>query len=227
MRFDEIVDGLATLRFQDQVSLQNSQIDHMEATQEAIRSLLSAVSNPIYRAGIEQTVRAIQTKSLVSGSETHVASESNSTKKESPKKGAQRLYPKKIWISQKTWRTPFGTMALATQKLSQQSNLFDGEDSVYEKTFEFRPSLWFLASRVRIGLRTVLSNAALGGGIYWRTFRAVPYDALIFHFCRQGNIDSVRLLLERGEALVWDTAPNGEMPLHVSISDWYSVVSFL
>lgn len=220
MRFDEIADGLATLRHQDQVYLKNSKIDHMESTQEAIRTLLSSVSNPIYRTGIEQTVRcAIESKSLVSKGETHVPNVLSNTKEENPKKNSRELYLKKIWISTKTWKTPFGTIDLTTHKSPQRSNASDGDNSEYERTFEFHPSLWFLASGIRIGLRTALSSTALGGGMYWKTFRAVPKDALIFEFCEQGNIDGVRLLFQRGEASVWDMDPLGRMPLHVSNLD--------
>jgi hypothetical protein len=44
----------------------------------------------------------------------------------------------------------------------------------------------------------------------------VSDDSLIFESCKLGNIDGVRLLLDKGEASTWDTNSQGRTPLHVS-----------
>lgn len=48
-----------------------------------------------------------------------------------------------------------------------------------------------------------------------QTFRAVPETALIFDFCREGNLDGVKSLFKRGEASPWDRDPRGQTPLLV------------
>ena len=47
------------------------------------------------------------------------------------------------------------------------------------------------------------------------TFRAVPDDALIFEFCRTGNVKGIQTLFSRGEASAYDTNTDGFSPLHV------------
>jgi len=47
-------------------------------------------------------------------------------------------------------------------------------------------------------------------------FRAVPENALIFEFCREGNLAAVRTLLSTGNASPWDRDPEGRTPLYVS-----------
>lgn len=43
----------------------------------------------------------------------------------------------------------------------------------------------------------------------------VPDHLPIFSYCRDGNIDGVRRLIDTGEASVWDTDSRGTRPLHV------------
>ncbi len=48
-------------------------------------------------------------------------------------------------------------------------------------------------------------------------FRAVPETALIYDFCRDGNLEGVRSLFKRGEASPWDRDPKGQTPLLVRL----------
>ena len=48
-------------------------------------------------------------------------------------------------------------------------------------------------------------------------FRAVPENAPIFEFCRDGNLAAVRTLLSTGHASPWDRDPEGRTPLFVSL----------
>ncbi|KAF2500369.1 hypothetical protein BU16DRAFT_556839 [Lophium mytilinum] len=52
------------------------------------------------------------------------------------------------------------------------------------------------------------------GRILYRTFHAVPDNALIFEFCKQGNLMAVNSLLVNGQASPWDTNSKGWTPLH-------------
>ncbi|PMD64603.1 uncharacterized protein K444DRAFT_625850 [Hyaloscypha bicolor E] len=47
-------------------------------------------------------------------------------------------------------------------------------------------------------------------------FRAVDENALIFEFCRGGNLDGVRSLFKRNEGSPWDRDPKGQTPLFVA-----------
>jgi hypothetical protein len=46
-------------------------------------------------------------------------------------------------------------------------------------------------------------------------FQSVPEEAIIFDFCREGNVAAVRTLFNRGEASPWDRDPLGRTPLWV------------
>jgi len=46
----------------------------------------------------------------------------------------------------------------------------------------------------------------------------VPNNALIFEFCREGNVGAIRRLLIHGHASLDDVNEMGETPLHVSLS---------
>jgi len=65
----------------------------------------------------------------------------------------------------------------------------------------------------------LLSGRATSGWQFSiQPFRAVPENALIFEFCRNGNLEAVRSLFERGEASPWDRDPAGLTPLWVRLS---------
>jgi hypothetical protein len=63
----------------------------------------------------------------------------------------------------------------------------------------------------------LISAKATSGWQYSiQPFRAVDENALIFEFCRGGNLDGVRSLFKRNEASPWDRDPKGQTPLFVS-----------
>jgi hypothetical protein len=49
-----------------------------------------------------------------------------------------------------------------------------------------------------------------------RSFNTLPKDAQIFEFCRRGNLEAVKTLLELGQASLQDRDPDGMTLLHVS-----------
>jgi hypothetical protein len=62
----------------------------------------------------------------------------------------------------------------------------------------------------------LLSAQATSGWQYSiQTFRAVEESALVFEFCREGNLDGLKSLFRRGEASPWDRGPEGQTPLLV------------
>ena len=88
----------------------------------------------------------------------------------------------------------------------------------HETSYTVYPAGWLIQLGIRYGLRLKLGFSATQG---WKTalksFCPVPDDALIFEFCRQGNISAVRELLSGGYASVRDTDSRGYTPLHVSL----------
>ncbi|KAE9371001.1 hypothetical protein N431DRAFT_18376 [Stipitochalara longipes BDJ] len=72
-----------------------------------------------------------------------------------------------------------------------------------------------LASRLFGITRGMLISAKATSGWQYsiQPFRAVEENALIFEFCREGNLDGVRSLFKRNEASPWDRGPKGETPL--------------
>jgi hypothetical protein len=61
----------------------------------------------------------------------------------------------------------------------------------------------------------VTARLTVGWKYMIEPFRAVSEDSLIFEFCKSGNVDAVRLLLQRGEASPLDRDPKGRTPLWV------------
>lgn len=64
----------------------------------------------------------------------------------------------------------------------------------------------------------LISAKATSGWQYTiQPFRAVEETALIFEFCREGNLDGVRSLFKRNEASPLDRDEKGQTPLLVRL----------
>ena len=87
-----------------------------------------------------------------------------------------------------------------------------------ESSYTLSPAGWLIGAGVRRGLRLKWLSSPMHG---WKntieTFRRVPEDALIFDFCRSGNLPAVQKLLSCGYASVRDTDSLGFTPLHVRL----------
>ncbi|KAG4429750.1 hypothetical protein IFR05_014764 [Cadophora sp. M221] len=75
----------------------------------------------------------------------------------------------------------------------------------------YRPS----ALMVRFGVKA-LQMSTQGWQAKLRFFNLIPKDSLIFDFCRTGNIDAVRVLLQKGLASIDDMNEFNETPLHIA-----------
>lgn len=107
-------------------------------------------------------------------------------------------------------------------KTSRQTGdlTLNGEQDQYEHktSFTIYPAPWLIRLGIQYGLHLgFLSSSIQGWKNTLKTFCPVPDDALIFEFCRQGNVPAVRTLLSRGHASVRDTDSWGHTPLHVSL----------
>ncbi|PMD42284.1 ankyrin [Hyaloscypha variabilis F] len=114
----------------------------------------------------------------------------------------------------------FGNLTLRSQTFSAQSNMYPGEEEDEHQTGEsyltIRPALWLARFGLKYGIRVAISQSPGNWKHVLNTFRPVSDNSLIFEFCKLGNIDGVRLLLDKGEASTWDTNSKGRTPLHVA-----------
>ncbi|TGO13635.1 hypothetical protein BTUL_0066g00240 [Botrytis tulipae] len=115
--------------------------------------------------------------------------------------------------------SPFSDIWTVTRRVEEQIVHPSGtRDSVEaESQLIMYPSKWLAKIGIAYGVK--LSVLASRGWQYsFQPFRAVPESALIFEFCRSGNLDGIRTLLSRGDASPHDRDPLGRTPL------WYAVL---
>lgn len=93
------------------------------------------------------------------------------------------------------------------------------QDQYESKTlYVIYPAPWLIRLGFQYGLHLgLLSSSTDGWKNTLKTFCPVPDDALIFEFCRQGNVSAVQTLLSEGRASVRDTDSWGLTPLHVRL----------
>lgn len=94
----------------------------------------------------------------------------------------------------------------------------DAEICTYYRTttsFIFHPASWLIKIGFKYGLEAMITKSQAGWQYNILPVRSVPDDALIFKFCKLGNVDAVRELFRRGDASVLDVDSDGWRPLHV------------
>ncbi len=106
------------------------------------------------------------------------------------------------------------------QTLSETNDLtpyYEQDQYEHETSYTIYPATWLVRLGIHRGLRLkFLSSSTQGWKASLKAFCPVPDDALIFDFCKEGNISAVKSLLSRGHASVRDTDSAGYTPLHVS-----------
>lgn len=91
-----------------------------------------------------------------------------------------------------------------------------------ETSYTISPAPWLIRLGFQYGLHCRwLSSSSQGWKNSLETIRPVPDDALIFDFCKTGNLPAVQKLLSSGHASVRDTDSRGYTPLHVRL---YSIL---
>ena len=108
------------------------------------------------------------------------------------------------------------TLQCSKQTADTTPNL-DQDHLEYETSYIISPASWLVRLGFQYGLHLSLHSSTRGWKNTLKSFCLVPDDALIFEFCKQGNIPAVRSLLSRGHASVKDTNSKGYTPLHVSL----------
>ena len=86
-----------------------------------------------------------------------------------------------------------------------------------ESSYTLSPAAWLLRLGLRFGLRMkLISSTTQGWKSILETIRSVPDDALIFRYCRIGNISAIQELFACSDASIRDVDSGGYPPLHVS-----------
>ncbi len=110
------------------------------------------------------------------------------------------------------------TTYIQTSRQMGELTAYHEQDQYEHKTsYTIYPAQWLVRLGLQYGFHLgFLSSSTLGWKNTLKTFCPVPDDALIFDFCREGNVPAVRKLLLQGHASVRDTDSKGFTPLHVS-----------
>lgn len=114
-----------------------------------------------------------------------------------------------LWMFRRRTRT----RRLTTTDLLDESNKETIEKDV---DFFFCPPKLLASIGIARGL-WMNSRESTGLSYSLQTFNAVPEDALVFEFCREGNLAGVRTLLKLGKASLRDRDPLGRTPLWVCL----------
>ena len=87
-------------------------------------------------------------------------------------------------------------------------------------SYVYYPADWLMKVGFNHGIEATLkqSGTTAGWNFVLNPIHAIPRDSIIFEFCKQGNVEAVALMMQRGETSVRDTSPEGWTPLHVSQS---------
>ncbi|OAL36124.1 hypothetical protein AYO20_04538 [Fonsecaea nubica] len=85
----------------------------------------------------------------------------------------------------------------------------------FQVTFRLPP---LLTARI---FHFAVSQAQFGWSIHLRTFNHVSYNSLIFRYCRRGNLEGVRRLIERGEATPLDAIYD---KVSTGVNGWWTLV---
>jgi hypothetical protein len=94
----------------------------------------------------------------------------------------------------------------------------ENKEDKFQISLAFYPSAWIQALSIHFGMKLMISSSFEGIDCRMSTYRAVPDDAVIFDFCKEGNTSAVQKLFDRQLASPWDTNSRGLTPLFVRIT---------
>ena len=116
-------------------------------------------------------------------------------------------------------RSTFGTITgRPEQMVLQPANVDDQASDQQESRHSYNlvPAEWLRSLGLNHSFRIGILNSSIAGWQHTlQTARIVPDDSLIMAFCKQGNLDGVRLLFAKRDASVRDVDSMGHTPLWV------------
>ena len=117
-----------------------------------------------------------------------------------------------------TMRKTTTTKFLISRETSHLISYCEQDQHEHETSYTIYPATWLIRLGIHHGLRLrFFSSSTQGWKNTIKTFRPISDDALIFEYCKQGDVSGVRFLLSEGHASVRDTDSQGYTPLHVSL----------
>ena len=212
--------------------------DHITALQHEISRMACTMSNPICRSTFEIGMKKALQETLSRLGYSSCDREKELTdlhilQRQNKENGSTVSYSSSkqpSWTIRNVKRNDFvlnillGTIYVRSKTNVLESSLSvdrlsDGNDMIYERITSLCvcPATWLVKLGIVYGLKVNFHNSAIWG---WKqtihTFRQVPDDAMIFEFCKEGNLSGVQTLLSRGRASVRDTDSLGRTALYVS-----------
>lgn len=126
----------------------------------------------------------------------------------------------RITEEQHVMENSFGTIYVSSRISKLESRYFENRYQYeHETSFTVCPAWWLFKAGFTYVPRFSLFSSSIQGWKYTlNSFRLVPDDALIFEFCKRGNLDGIQSLLARGQASVKDIDSQGYTALHVTYS---------
>jgi hypothetical protein len=91
------------------------------------------------------------------------------------------------------------------------ANCERGDERTTSYAFQF--PRWIYGRRFELRLM----KSCQGWDQRLRTYRTVPYNAKIFAYCMDGNVNGLQHLFGTGQASPFEMDPDGRTPLHVSM----------
>jgi hypothetical protein len=91
-----------------------------------------------------------------------------------------------------------------------------GAEVEIRTVFNVHPSRWLLFCGLNFGIQITLSKSLQGFDYRFKSYRAVPNDALIFKLSEKGETTAIQSLFDERKASPWDTNSRGLTPLFVS-----------
>lgn len=209
--------------------------EHLRALRVECRKTAAGIGNPLARFGFEnmmdkalnQFSRGLDATSRLNRTipvESYVDCDTAPKLPRSPSVSQYRRT--QTYVSETS--SYFGTLYIIS-KARLPAGLDESDDEVedifpehFQTTTTFHPSQWLLRFGISFGVQVLLAKSIEGSEYRMKSYRAVPDDALIFRFCREGNDMAIQKLFEHGQASPWDRDSWGMTPLFVSPSGFRS-----
>ncbi|KAH8700436.1 hypothetical protein BGW36DRAFT_425259 [Talaromyces proteolyticus] len=185
-------------RFSSRSSSINNIDNHIKSLEEELGRLKENISNPI--------LREVVVSGVAEAVNNHEAFRSLQTTRS---------------FHTSYYRTRFGIIVYRTRVIKQLRTTFNESVVQYKTTtsFIFQPASWLIRLGLKYGIEATSVNSRTGWQYSISPVRAVRDDALIFQFCKTGNVDAVSELFKRGDASVLDVDSKGWRPLHFATSN--------
>jgi hypothetical protein len=203
-------------------------LEHIQALREEIHETALKISSPTARFCFEKAMISAIDR-IYEGTIDPVSVELGepplgdfSGRGESRRRSYQKPYSKSVsQISSFLGIVRFSSSSLQVasgdlREANEASNMVRFQTQTY---FSFHPSGWLQTWGLDFGIQVKVTKSFSGLDYSLRTYRAVPDEAPVFRYSRDGNVDGIRALFDEHLASPWDVNSTGLTPLFVSYTD--------